>query len=57
MLAPLLLGTLSDHLGVRPAFGLAGCLLPAAALLLAARRAHPAPATASISGATRHVRH
>ncbi|MFI9365531.1 hypothetical protein ACIG5E_31440 [Kitasatospora sp. NPDC053057] len=57
MLAPLLLGTLSDHLGVRPAFGLAGCLLPAAALLLAARRAHPVPAAASISGATRHVRH
>ena len=35
MLAPLLLGSLSDLLGVRPAFGIAGLLLPLAALLLA----------------------
>ncbi|MEU9040591.1 MULTISPECIES: MFS transporter [unclassified Kitasatospora] len=61
MLAPLLLGTLSDRLGVRSAFGLAGCLLPLAALLLAARRRHPAPTTApahvSSTGVTPHVRH
>ncbi|GAB7184647.1 hypothetical protein ATKI12_4478 [Kitasatospora sp. Ki12] len=55
MLAPLLLGTLSDHLGVRSAFGLAGCLLPAAALLLAAGRRRPLPAAASSSGVTPHV--
>ncbi|MFJ9453635.1 MFS transporter [Kitasatospora sp. NPDC101447] len=57
MLAPLLLGTLSDHLGVRSAFGLAGCLLPLAALLLAAGRSRPAAADASPSGVTPHVRH
>ncbi|MER7578798.1 MFS transporter [Kitasatospora sp. NPDC097691] len=57
MLAPLLLGTLSDHLGVRSAFGLAGCLLPLAALLLAAGRSRPAGADASSSGVTPHVRH
>ncbi|WP_030231303.1 MFS transporter [Streptomyces sp. NRRL S-350] len=57
MLAPLLLGTLSDHLGVRSAFGLAGCLLPFAALLLAAGRQRPAPADSSSSGVTPHVRH
>ncbi|MFF2078285.1 MFS transporter [Kitasatospora sp. NPDC058162] len=57
MLAPLLLGTLSDRLGVRSAFGLAGLLLPLAALLLATGRRRPAPAAASPSGATPHVRH
>ncbi|MFF7990565.1 MFS transporter [Kitasatospora xanthocidica] len=55
MLAPLLLGTLSDRLGVRSAFGLAGLLLPAAALLLAAGRRRPLPADASSSGVTPHV--
>ncbi|MGW7259111.1 MFS transporter [Streptomyces sp. NPDC054834] len=35
MLAPLLLGSLSDLLGVRTAFGAAGLLIPLAALLLA----------------------
>ncbi|MER7673477.1 MFS transporter [Kitasatospora sp. NPDC096128] len=57
MLAPLLLGTLSDRLGVRSAFGLAGLLLPLAALLLATGRRRPAPSDASPSGATPHVRH
>ncbi len=57
MLAPLLLGTLSDRLGVRSAFGLAGFLLPLAAALLATGRRRPAPADASPSGVTPHVRH
>ncbi|MEU1276326.1 MFS transporter [Streptomyces sp. NPDC005799] len=35
MLAPLLLGSLSDLIGVRAAFGAAGLLIPLAALLLA----------------------
>ncbi|MBV6700152.1 MFS transporter [Kitasatospora aureofaciens] len=67
MLAPLLLGALSDRLGVRSAFGLAGCLLPLAALLLATQRRHAAavrqhqgtvaqqPATDASSGVTTHV--
>ncbi|SOB86032.1 MFS transporter [Streptomyces sp. 1331.2] len=57
MLAPLLLGTLSDRLGVRSAFGLAGLLLPLAAALLATGRRRPAPVDVSPSGVTPHVRH
>ncbi|MFJ8624983.1 MFS transporter [Kitasatospora sp. NPDC093550] len=57
MLAPLLLGTLSDRLGVRSAFGLAGFLLPLAALLLVAGRRRPATADAPSPGVTPHVRH
>ncbi|MET7932430.1 MFS transporter [Streptomyces sp. NPDC005322] len=56
MLAPLLLGGLSDRLGVRTAFGLAGLLLPLAALLLllgrrAAAATPPVPAPTSTPAA------